>query len=146
MTQTVEQRIARMEPAELVANADEIIAAASTTLSKLTRGGQFRMSIPVQDDDSDIALGAAIRLARALLEQLDQRDAAIRWALGEEGDFSETPEPLREIIAAGVTTVTKGDSAVGRRPIPRLYWWRGELRNRAFGSAAALPREEDTNA
>lgn len=48
--------------------------------------------------------------------------AAIRWALGEEGEFGEEPPPL-----AG--------------KYRRRYWWRGELRRRAFGEPQA-PSDE----
>lgn len=42
---------------------------------------------------------------------------AILWALGENGEFAPEPEPL-----------------AGRWR--RRYWWRTELRRRAFGSAS----------
>lgn len=48
----------------------------------------------------------------ALREERDRLRAAIRWALGEEGEFGEEPPPL-----AG--------------QYRQRYWWRTELRNRA---------------
>lgn len=60
------QRIARMNDAELIANADEVIHAAGKKLSALCRGEDWHMSIPVQDDDSDVPIGSVIRLAKLL--------------------------------------------------------------------------------
>lgn len=48
----------------------------------------------------------------AAMEERDRLRAAIRWALGEEGEFGEEPPPL-----AG--------------QYRQRYWWRTELRNRA---------------
>lgn len=60
------QRIARMDREELIANAKEVIDAAHAKLNALCHGERWVMSVPVQDSDSDIPLGAVIRLAAAL--------------------------------------------------------------------------------
>lgn len=65
-----EQRIARMERDDLLANAQEVIDAASAKLKALIGGERFTMSVPVQDSDTDIPLGAVIRLAKAQAEAL----------------------------------------------------------------------------
>jgi hypothetical protein len=56
---------------------------------------------------------AAARAAEARASLLER---AIRWALGEEGEFPEQPEPLK---------------LPGGTVLPRRYWWRTELRARA---------------
>lgn len=61
------QRIARMETDDLLAHAGEVIEAASDKLAKLCTGERWCMSVPVRDSDSDVALGALIRLALGLL-------------------------------------------------------------------------------
>lgn len=70
-------------------------------------------------------LAEAWKQATDLLEEqavrIQQLEAAIRWALGEEGDFSEEPPPL-----AG--------------KYRQRFWWRTELRRRA----ALSPRQEPT--
>lgn len=48
----------------------------------------------------------------ALRREVERLTSAIRWALGEEGEFPEEPEPL-----AG--------------KYRRRFWWRSELRKRA---------------
>jgi hypothetical protein len=58
----------------------------------------------------------------ALREALEKAQSAIRWALGEEGEFGEEPAPL-----AG--------------KYRRRFWWRTELRERAALSSPAAPRE-----
>lgn len=65
---------------------------------------------------------AAYEVAR-LREEKKRLDAAIRWALGEVGEFSEEPPLIGGMY-------------------PRRYHWRTELRRRAFGDAArSLPGE-----
>lgn len=49
-----------------------------------------------------------------LRKESERLASAIKWALGEEGEFGEEPEPL-----AG--------------KYRRRFWWRTELRQRAFG-------------
>lgn len=49
----------------------------------------------------------------SLRGRVRELEAAVLWALGENGEFSEEPPPL-----AG--------------KYRRKYWWRTELRNRAF--------------
>jgi hypothetical protein len=74
------QRIARMDSDELLANADEIIAAAQAKLSALCHGDEsWRMSVPVQDGDSDVPLGAAIRLAARLRDELTAERLRLDW-------------------------------------------------------------------
>lgn len=53
-----------------------------------------------------------VYLAAAAEERIAQLESAIKWALGEEGEFGEEPEPL-----AG--------------KYRRQFWWRTELRRRA---------------
>lgn len=71
------QRIARMGSNELLANADEVIEAATVKLKALCQGERWRMSVPVQDDDSDIALGAVIRLAARQKREIEHLTAII---------------------------------------------------------------------
>lgn len=80
------------------------------------------------DEQLDCATAAAqlvySKAAVVLVQQaarIQQLEAAIRWALGEEGDFSEEPPPL-----AG--------------KYRQRFWWRTELRRRA----ALSPRQEPT--
>lgn len=65
----MEQRIARLTDEELIPNAAEIIDAARAKLSALCHGERWTMSVPVRDSDSDVAIGAAIRLALRLLAE-----------------------------------------------------------------------------
>lgn len=44
-------------------------------------------------------------------------ESAVRWALGEEGEFPSPPEPIPGKLI-------------------RRYYWRGELRERAFGGGS----------
>jgi len=56
--------------------------AAREELSRLCRGGRFRMSIPVQPDDSDVILWDALQALKALIEGHDlvPRDPAAELA------------------------------------------------------------------
>lgn len=68
---------------------------------------------------------AAVRAERdALRAQVAKLTDAIRWALGEEGEFHSEPEP------------------VPGKP-RRRYWWRSELHQRAFPDATPA-RPTDT--
>ena len=62
----------------------------------------------------------------ALRSQVARVEGAVRWALGEEGEF-----PLWD--DGGDPTRRPAD---GKRPIIGYFWWRTELRTRAFGSAS----------
>ena len=56
--------------------------------------------------------------------------AAVRWALGEEGGFVPAPDILIDRLHAGKHAL----ALKGQYPFAtpsRLYWWRGELRERA---------------
>lgn len=68
--------------------------------------------------------------ARAAQQKLTD---AVRWALGENGEFPEADEALYEVIARGKRAMCESGD-VPRRAL-RLYWWRGELRERAFGAS-----------
>lgn len=59
----------------------------------------------------------------ALRQRVATLEAAIRWALGEEGTFSEEPPPL-----AG--------------KYRQRYWWRTELRQRAALAETPAPNSE----
>ena len=59
---------------------------------------------------------AKVKKTKAMSEVTRLREA-IRWALGELGEFAERPE------GAG------------------KYWWRSELRNRAFASLIIAPKK-----
>lgn len=66
--------------------------------------------LPPENIRHNIAKTARIR---ELEKRVKQLEAAIRWALGEEGSFGAEPPPL-----AG--------------KYRRRFWWRTELRRRAF--------------
>lgn len=53
--------------------------AAREELSRLCHGGRFRMTIPVQPDDSDVILWDALQALKALIEGHDlvPRDPAV---------------------------------------------------------------------
>lgn len=61
---------------------------------------------------------------RELEAQVRQLREAIEWALGERDEFPQEPAPL---------------AGKYRRP----YYWRTELRSRAFGAALAQPQGEE---
>lgn len=73
--------LARLEAGDLATRAGDIVLAASNQLRALCHGARWAMSIPVQDDDSDVALGCVIRLATHQLAEITQlrseRDAAV---------------------------------------------------------------------
>ncbi len=78
----------------------------------------------------------------SLRSQLATRDAAIRWALGEEGGFTPAPDLLLDRLIAGrIAMQREGRGSVAPS---RLYWWRSELRERA-GIAAAPISEGETH-
>ena len=60
--------------------------AAREELSRLCHGGRFRMSIPVQPDDSDVILGDALQALKALTEGHDlvPRDPAAELVEAQE--------------------------------------------------------------
>lgn len=68
------------------------------------------------------------RRVAALEAEKEILTGAIRWALGEEGDFGDEPEPMK----------------VNGREIRRRYYWRSTLREMAF--PAALEEEKGTAA
>lgn len=47
---------------------------AQKELSALCHGKRFRMTVPVQDDDSDMVIGDALRHAEAFVKAVQQRD------------------------------------------------------------------------
>lgn len=59
------------------------------------------------------------RQVRDLHHEVARLTGAIRWALGEEGEFGDEPPPL-----------------AGRYRM--RFWWRSELRRRAFGEPATV--------
>jgi hypothetical protein len=75
-----------------------------------------------------------------LLAQLDAAQAetkgltdAVRWALGEEGEFASPPDELLDRLLIGRSEMIKQGQKVGPN---RLYWWRSELREKAFGGVS----------
>ena len=58
----------------------------------------------------------------ALQQERDRLSTAIEWALGERGEFGEEPPPLAGLYR-------------------RRFWWRQELRTRAFGEGVSSHAE-----
>lgn len=72
----------------------------------------------------------------ALRAQLERLTGAVKWALGEEGEFSATPDELLTVLRAGKESLRVRGSA---RFVYPLYWWRSELRQRAFEPPSPTP-------
>lgn len=80
------------------------------------------MSERLQEIEKQIAMSAELDYAelrdiRWLVAEVKRLRSAVRWALGEEGTFAK-----REFVAQGE------------------YYWRSELRRRAFGGRGEAAR------
>jgi hypothetical protein len=74
----------------------------------------------------------------ALQNERDALVSAVKWALGEEGDFASPPDELLDRLLLGRAEMIKRGMMVTPN---RLYWWRSELRARAFPSTDTTPAE-----
>jgi len=80
--------------------------AASAELQRLCEGKRFRMSIPVQPDDSDVILGDALQALKALTEghdlvpRDDSADLTTAYMVGFEKGKDAARDDTAELVAA----------------------------------------------
>ncbi len=95
---------------ELFENIEQLkanIEAAQKELSALCHGKRFMMSIPMQQDDPDIVIGAGLRVGKGALDSLDaERKRADAWRGMAEKlvDLMETTVKHNENKGAIVTS------------------------------------------
>jgi hypothetical protein len=94
-----------------------------------------RAVVDASDLYATVALIDSLRDSLARAEQDGKRlTDAVKWALGEEGDFPPPPDDMLDAIWAGRKKLIEGGALVSKWN--RWYWWRSALREKAFGESA----------
>jgi hypothetical protein len=81
------------------------IEKAHDELSKLCKGKQIRMCIPVQPDDTDMVIGDGLRAGREALKEIEQlraENVRLRDALKPFADIGDSFDPADEPNAVWV--------------------------------------------
>lgn len=101
-----------------ITQADVRLAARKAVANKMKKLKRHIDAVEAKSNSWKSKYKAEVGSLRGRVRQLE---SAIRWALGEEGEFGEEPPPL-----AG--------------KYRRRFWWRTELRERAFPTRTAARR------
>lgn len=92
------------------------IEAAQNELSELCKGKQFRMSIPVQETDSDVVIGSALATMKMQAEKLKEMSALMSEEWGDGAYRGENPIMDRLFDLLDDLTLTEGKDRCDYEP------------------------------